>query len=382
MKIKRASLWGWLSVLLVAAAAAGQPPATDATSLADELAPRLRRAVERQKIVGLAAAIAEEDRIVYFGGFGFEDRERQIPVSEASMFRWASVSKPLTAVAAMQLVEEGRLDLDADVRVLVPDFPEKPHAISARQLLCHQGGIVHYANGPVIRTKREYTATHPFRDVVVALDTFKESPLVCEPGSRYSYTTHGYILLSAVVQRAAGEEFAALVRRRIAEPLGITTLRPDYQWEQIPDRAKGYRRVKLEDPVPSTDTDVSWKLGGGGFISNVADMARFGAGMLGTRLVKPETRKQMWTERIAADGKDTNYGLGFGVRERDGTLQVSHSGSQEKTATFLLILPEAEGGGFAVALMCNTEDTPLADLAGDLARRFIRHRVEAANSGN
>lgn len=369
-------LLGFFALVLLAICA--RAPA-QATPLAEELRTRIERALARQSIVGLAAAIAEDGRLVYAGAFGFEDRERRIPATEATMFRWASVSKPLTAVAAMQLAEDGRLDLDADVRVLVPEFPQKPWTITTRQLLCHQGGVVHYANGPVIRTKRQYADEHPFRDVINALDTFKESPLVCEPGTAHRYTTHGYILVSAVVQRAAGEPFAELVRRRIAEPLGITTLRPDEQWEDIPNRAVGYRRVKVGPPVPSTNTDVSWKLGGGGFISNASDMARFGAGLLGDRLVKPATRAAMWADQPTADGKPTGYGLGFRVDRRAGKPEISHSGAQEKTATFLLILPEAEGGGFAVAVMCNTEDTSLAELARDLADRYAHHRSSASS---
>src|SRR6185295_11395996 len=92
--------------------------------------------------------------------------------------------------------------------------------------------------------------------------------------------------------------------------------------------------------VPSTDTDVSWKLAGGGWISNAGDMARFGAGMLGTKLVDDDARVRMWTDQHDREGKPTGYGLGFGVRMREGRLIVSHSGAQEKAATMLLIRPE------------------------------------------
>jgi CubicO group peptidase (beta-lactamase class C family) len=341
-----------------------------ATELRASVAERVEREMAAQKIVGLAVGIARGQKVILTGAYGFEDREAGVKASDETMFRWASVSKPMTAVVAMQLAEAGKLDLDADVRTLVPEFSEKPSKITSRQLLTHQGGIVHYSNGPVIKTERDYGVDHPFEDVVVALDMFKDSPLVCEPGSKHSYTTHGYMLLGAVVQRAAGEEFAALVHRRIAEPMGMTTLRPDYQWEAIPHRAKGYRRGKDGEIVPSTDTDVSWKLAGGGWISSAGDMARFGSGMLGTKLVSADTRAQMWTAQPTRDGVETDYGLGFGVRERDGRLEISHSGAQEKAATFLLILPEPSGdeGGVVVAVMCNTEGSKLDGLSRDLAR--------------
>ena len=159
-------------------------------------------------------------------------RKRRSRVDPATtQFRWASISKPVTAIAALQLVEKGLLDLDADVRTYVPEFPEKDFKITARQLLCHQAGIVHYDNGKVVPTEKKYKEAHPFADVVTALDTFKESPLLSVPGEKYSYTTHGFILLSAVVQRAGKEKFADQVHTRIAKPLGMSGFRPDYEWE-------------------------------------------------------------------------------------------------------------------------------------------------------
>lgn len=353
-----------------------------------EITTRVQKEMSREKIVGLAVAVSDGQSIVYSGYFGLADREANLPVTESTMFRWASVAKPLTAVAAMQLATEGKLDLDKDVRELVPEFPAKPHVITTAQLLTHQGGIVHYGNGPVIRTERTYDQPNPFKSVILALDTFKDSPLVCEPGEKHSYTTHGYILLSAVVERAAakratgadgsvtwtGPSFAELVQQRIASPLGMTTLRPDYQWEEIPNRTAGYRGDKKKDPERSTDTDVSWKLGGGGYISTVVDMAKFGGGMLSGRLVDAETRQRMWTEQPTRDGEVTSYGLGFGIGRRDGRVLVHHSGGQEKTSTFLLMDPAAlNGRGVAVAVMCNTEGRGLGGVARDIADIVDEH---------
>ncbi|MAY06539.1 MAG: penicillin-binding protein, partial [Verrucomicrobiales bacterium] len=147
--------------------------------------------MERQQIVGFAVGIIQENRIVYLKGYGWEDREKRVPVTRNTMFRWASISKSLTALVAMQLWEKGHLELDADVRSYVPEFPDKGHKVTLRQLLSHQGGIVHYTNGPVIVTQRQYKQPNPFENVLLALDTFKESPLVNVPGEKYSYTTHG-----------------------------------------------------------------------------------------------------------------------------------------------------------------------------------------------
>jgi serine beta-lactamase-like protein LACTB, mitochondrial len=354
-----------LAILATSSVTHAQP-----SDLSAKVRARINQDIEAQKIVGLCAGIGFNGNIIAAESFGFEDREAKTAASEQTMFRWASVSKPLTAVVTMQLAKEGKLDLDADLRTLVPEFPKKPWPVTSRQLLCHQGGIVHYINGKVIKTERTYDSPHPFKDTILALDNFKESPLLSEPGTTYSYTTHGYMLVGAVAERAGKQPFAELVKVRIATPCGMTTLRPDYQWEDIPHSAIGYRKIggagNVEgEIVKSGDTDVSWKLPGGGFISTATDMARFGLGMVTGKLVDDATREQMWTRQKTRDGKETDYGLGFRVAELDGTRLIEHSGSQEKTITHLLILPDR---GVVIALMANTEGTRLGALARDLAK--------------
>ena len=195
-----------------------------------------------------------------------------------------------------------------------------------------------------------------------------------EPGEKYSYSTRGYILLSAVVKRAGGQKFAHQVRDRIAKPLKLATLQPDYQREDILNRALGYRR-RGDQVVASTDTDVSWKLGGGGFISNIDDLAKFAAGLLNHRLVKPATLQKMWTRQTTRDGKQTKYTLGFSFNHyRNGALHkwkahgtgieiIGHSGSQEKTKTRMALWPEQKLG---VVVMSNSEYANPGKLASRL----------------
>ncbi|MGD9688654.1 MAG: serine hydrolase domain-containing protein [Phycisphaerales bacterium] len=361
-------------------APAAQPPDTPAAqrTFAQRLAARCRAEMSDQRLVGLSVAIAGTRGIMHVDHFGFEDRERRIAASDRTMYRWASVSKPLTAVVAMQLARDKRLDLEADVRALVPEFPDKGRTITPRLLLTHQGGIVHYSNGPVIRTIRTYDSTHPFQDAILALDTFKDSPLVCEPGEKHSYTTHGYLLLGAVIQRAGGKPYWDLVRERVCLPLGLETLRPDYQWERIEHRAVGYVKQRDADAILSTDTDVSWKLPGGGFISTARDMALFGAGLLDERLLDAPTKAAMWTRQATRDGVKTGYALGWSIGRIGGRVTASHSGSQEKTATQLLIVPPSGSKpGFAAAVLSNTQGAELADLVRDIMKMTLDEHAGA-----
>ena len=343
--------------------------ASDLTDAVDAVA---AAAMQDQKLVGLAIALIQDGEVSYVQGYGLEDREAGVPVSEETMFRWASISKPVTAVLAMQLVDDAKLDLDANVRTLVPEFPEQSYngeqvTVTSRQLLCHQGGIVHYTNGPVIVTPREYESEHPFEDVVLALDKFRESPLVNAPGEAFSYTTHGYMLLGAAVQRAGNEKFADQAKSRVFDPLGMATMQPDYQWIEIPHRAVGYR-LRRGEPVRSTNTDVSWKLAGGGFISTVGDLARFGAGLMSEKLLPEETREKMWTRQQTASGETTGYGLGFNVARFNQQRQVGHTGAQEKTRTALFLLPDSKLG---VAIMTNSENANLRPVANEILQLLV-----------
>ena len=354
----------------------GLLPAAAATvaPLGERVDKAMRNEMAGQELIGLAVGIIQDGQIAYLKGYGLANREQRLPVTRQTMFRWASISKSLTAVAAMQLWERGDLDLKREARWYVPEFPDKGTPIRVRHLLCHQGGIVHYTNGKVIRTKRDYPVAHPFENVIYALDTFKESPLVNKPGEKYSYSTRGYMLVSAVVERAGKQKFAEQVRDRIAKPLKLATLQPDYQWENIPHRAVGYRK-RSGQVTASTNTDVSWKLGGGGFISNIDDLAKFAAGLLNHRLVKPATRQKMWTRQKTRDGKPTAYALGFSHKHyRDGTLHkwntsgtgieiVGHSGSQEKTRTWMALWPGQKLGG---VVMSNSEYANPGKLAARL----------------
>jgi serine beta-lactamase-like protein LACTB, mitochondrial len=334
-------------------------------ALADRVDAKVQTEIKRQEIVSLAVVVIDDGKIAWTKGYGFADRDKKAPVDPAlTQFRWASISKSVTAIAALQLVEKGLLDLDVDIRTYVPEFPDKGAKITARDLLRHQGGIVHYANGRVVRTERTYSTPHPFADVIVALDKFKDSPLINTPGTKYSYSTHGYILLSAVVERAGKQKFADQVTARIAKPLGMADFRPDYQWEDIPHRAAGYTRQDgvINQRPNNRVEDVSWKLGGGGFTSPTIDLARFGLGLLQRKLVSESTERLMWTinKPTIPDGADA-YGLGFFViSQPDGRTLVGHDGSQQNAKTALLLDPKARKG---IALMTSSEWVDVMNIA-------------------
>lgn len=316
--------------------------------------------VKAQGIPGLSAAVATGRQLQWTEGYGFSDLENFVPADRETVYRLGSVSKPITAAAVLQLWEQGKLDLDAPIQKYVAEFPAKKWPVTARQLLGHLGGVRHY-RGTEIESTRHYAS------LTEGLSIFKDEPLQEEPGTKYVYSTYGYSLLGCAVEEASGLRFPEYLQTQVFKPAGMSRIYVDDVQAIIPHRAQGYVKAKDGNLRNSGLADTSYKIPGGGLCSTAAELARFGAALEAGKLLKPETLKLMWTSQRTRDGKETSYGLGWGVKLRGTELLVSHGGAQQRTSTYLYLRPEK---GCAVALMCNLEGAQLAPLAerlGELA---------------
>jgi CubicO group peptidase (beta-lactamase class C family) len=167
------------------------------------------------RVPGLAVAVAVDGVVRWERAYGYADLEQCVPVTRFTMFRLASVSKPVTAIAALQLAEQRKLDLDAPIQRLVPEFPETPTPITVRQLLAHTSGIRHYRGDEAMSTRQ-------YASLASALAIFAGDSLVHPPGTAYAYSTYGYTLLGLAVERAAGQPFLEQLRTRVLEPAGVS----------------------------------------------------------------------------------------------------------------------------------------------------------------
>lgn len=309
--------------------------------------------MEKQGIPGLSVAIVTGHELRYAEGFGLSDVENKVAAGAKTVYRLASISKPVTAVAVMQLVEAGKLDLDAPVQKYVPGFPEKKWPLTSRHLLSHLGGVRHY------KAPGEINSTKHYRQLKSALEQFAKDPLLFEPGTEYKYSTYGYNLLGCVVEAASGESFPSYLQKHIFDPAGMETMQTDDVYRIIPNRAQGYRRVrgKLRN---SALADTSNKIPGGGLCSTVSDLAKFAIAMQTGLLVKPETRKEMFQPARLRDGKTVRYGFGWSLRSYKGREEVGHSGGQQRVTTWLYMVPEKKA---AVVIMSNLERAKLLGLA-------------------
>jgi CubicO group peptidase (beta-lactamase class C family) len=381
--------------------------------------PVIDQAVQRemcaQGLIGLAVGVVEDGQIVYLRGYGHEDGELRVPVeAKQTMFRWASVSKTVTGLAAAQVAVLGGVDLDANVAALVPEYvlptqvtydlnegvdgadPDwqtdpmpRGAFISLRMLVSNTSGIKHYSNGfssvgTPPASERNDPAVHT--SVFFGGPYFWDDPdhLVAVPGTAYDYSSYGFNLAGMAIERGgtgnAPTTYWEKVRDRIAVPLGMTPatalapdypptawpsgtfFQPDYEWISIPRRAVGYalETTTVDDAVVETghildvgSSDVSWKVASGGFISTVEHMALYCLGLLtSTTTITDAMRDLMWAPTDLADGTTSDYGLGFNIGTRNGRDLMAHSGFQQKARTHLYVYPD---DGTCFMVMSNSE---------------------------
>lgn len=322
------------------------PAATSLFSASESSASRAQRFCEKlrsaEKAPALCAAVWKAGSIVWSRAVGESDLEDGAPATPQTLFRIGSVSKLLTAAAAARLFERGALDLDAPIQRYVPSFPEKSGQITPRLLLGHLSGVRHYSAGEYLNSKR-YTSVG---DTLAAI---RDAPLLHAPGSKYSYSSYGFNLLGAALERAASQDFASLIRRDVLQPLGMQRTIPDDHRAILAGRARYYSLSdgRIEN---APDTDLSDRLPSGGYLSTAEELVRFGGAHLAGVYLNPATRTLMFTSQRTTEGKETGVGLGWRIGAVANRRVYHHGGDAIGGRAFILLRPD---DSMAVALTSN-----------------------------
>jgi CubicO group peptidase (beta-lactamase class C family) len=333
-----------------------------------QLGAAIARFMAANSIPGVSVAVVENGALAWAAGFGSADLENAVPATAHTLYRLASISKPITATAALLLWQQGKLDLDAPVQKYCPAFPEKDTPITTRELLGHIAGIRHYKSDS--QDDPESGNTRHFANPIQAgLDFFKNDALVAKPGSEFHYSTQGYTVVGCAMEGASGEKYADYVRKNVLTPAGMDHTVVDDRFAIIPFRARFYSKDDAGAITNADLLDSSYKIPGGGWLSSADDMAQFEVAMLADRIVTRSTRDLMWTPLKPSDGKEDRYGLGWGTGHELGILDVGHSGSQQGTSTSLKIVPERRAG---VVVLINMDGGKASDLATELMKIVLK----------
>ncbi|MBI1867068.1 MAG: serine hydrolase [Methylocystis sp.] len=355
------------------------PPELDAANLANVIDPLLSDWINKHKGPGAVVVVATREGLVFAKGYGLADIEAKRPfTADATLVRPGSISKLFTGVAVMQLVDQGKLDLDRNVEEYL-DFPiptpEGGVPVTLRRLLTHRAGFEEHAKSLFSRDREpELLGRWLARSLPLRLFPRGDVP---------AYSNYGFALAGYIVERVSGEPFAAYVARHILEPLGMSrsTFRQPLPETLAAMMAKGYRAA--DKPLPFFETIAGAPAGA--LSATGTDMARFirallnGGALDGVRILSKERLEEMTAPQ---DSTAAGYlGLAFFGTKHNGYDAIGHGGGTLAFLSDLELLP-AQGFGVFVSFdgMQTTMDTP--QIANAIAERFLPKTGEADNPGN
>ncbi|WP_084087112.1 serine hydrolase domain-containing protein [Aerolutibacter daejeonensis] len=331
--------------LALAGQACAEGSRTDAT--AARISDRLLQALaDANGVPGMGAAVVRDGTIVWRGSVGYRDVEHRQNVDRGTVFRLASVSKAITATAAAKLMEQGALDVDAPVQAMLPWLDVRWAPLTPRQLAAHTSGLPHYQPVDDARGGVHYAKV---RDAVAV---FRDRELLSSPGTRYSYSSWGYTLLSAVIEARVGIPFLDFLASRVTQGLAIG---PDATDTGNPSAARAYEFVDGK-AVPAAPHDYSYTWAGGGLGATPEALARFGGRLMAGDVVAPATfewmlRPTRLNSGSAAAERDYEVGFGWRVqRDADGDRIAHHAGVTSGARSALVLWPDRKLG---VSLLSN-----------------------------
>jgi serine beta-lactamase-like protein LACTB, mitochondrial len=302
--------------------------------------------VKTNGVPGMGAAIWRGGKIIWTGSAGFRDAEKKLLVDGDTIFRLASVSKLITAAAAARLSQDSLLDIDAPVASIVTGLPSTWNLITTRQLAAHISGLPHYQDIDASRGNTHYA------NVKSAVDVFKGRDLLFAPGTSYSYSSWGYTLLSAVVEKRAGMPFLDYVAKYITRDLEIV---PDATDSSNPVASKAYE-FENGQIKPAARHDYSYTWGGGGFGASPQAIATFGGQILQGQIISRETFAWMQQPAKLGNGlsaNESNYQVGFGWRiseNQDRERYLHHAGVTIGARSSLSLWPDRN---MSISLLSN-----------------------------
>ena len=300
---------------------ASQPKAS---AIPDKIDEYIKREMSARNVPGLAFAVVKNGRVVREGAYGLANVETGAPVRIDSIFELASVTKPITAVSVMMLVEQKKIALDDTVDKYLAGVPAPWHEITVRELLSHTSGLREYGlvkcDGSELL---DISTEQQFKDLVKSL-------LLFAPGTGTQYSDSGYFILGMLIESVTGQSYRDFLQQRILGPLGMQHTSVLDQSAIIPNRVSPYtlRKGQLKNARRAWQHELpSWY----GMWSTVEDMVKFDTALSSGMLVRPETLAHMWDPVVLKNGEKASidrslYGLGWFILSASGHRIVGHPG--------------------------------------------------------
>lgn len=317
------------------------------------LAPEIDRLIaseSRSDEPGGEILVAQKGQIVYRKAFGMANMELDVPMKENMIFFIGSLTKQMTAVAILQLMEQRKLSLQDDIRKYLPEYQVLPDTITIEHLLTHTSGIAS-TPGPAVKTSSE-------KQPLDLVDPYKNQPIEFPAGTKWSYNNANYYLLGYIVEKVSGKSYAQYMQEYIFKPAGMKNTCFCSIDTLVKNKATGYnnraneKNAILNDRIGSMITLYA----AGGIQSTAEDMFRWNQAIKSNILVKKETMARAFTSFKLKDGQDSHYGYGWHIQDIHGSLSLRHGGGVSGFVSEELYLPEEDV--FVIALFNSRSNTP------------------------
>ncbi|MCA9738775.1 MAG: serine hydrolase domain-containing protein [Gemmatimonadota bacterium] len=294
----------------------------DRTRLVAALDSAARAHVAHPMVAGVSVAVVRGADTLLLAGYGQVDLEWSVPTptDASASYEIGSVTKQFTAAAILQLVEQGKLDLDADVSEVLPEFDTHGHPVPIRRLLDHTSGIKGYTEMPVFA---ELVVKDLPRDTLVSL--VEAEPFEFEPGTAQIYNNSAYFLLGLIIEKQSGQSYEEYVAEHLFAPAGMDA---SYYCSESAVRARaahGYDGSP-DGLVRKGYLDHTWPYAAGSLCSTAGDLVRWNRALHGGRILSGASYQAMITPRPLRDGTPITYAMGLGVGERAGQRYIAHGG--------------------------------------------------------
>ena len=313
----------------------GQPSKTNAELFGK--VDKLLADIYRPNETGATALIARNGTVIYKKALGMANLELNVPMQVDNVFRIGSISKQFTAVAILQLQEQGKLGLQDDITKFIPDYPTHGYTITVEQLLNHTSGIKSYTD------MKEWDDQAQRKDFTPAalVDYFKNQPMDFSPGTKWQYNNSGYLLLGYIIEKVSGKTYPQYIVDNIFKPLGMTN---SYYGDHLPiikNRVSGYEPAK--DGVANTDfLSMTQPYAAGSLLSTVEDLFKWHQAVHSYKLVKKEILDKAFISSKLVNGKATNYGYGWFMGNLLGSATIEHGGGINGSLTNAIYLPKED----------------------------------------
>ncbi len=311
---------------------------------------------------GATALVARKGQIIYKKAFGMANLEYNIPMQVDNVFRIGSITKQFTAVAILQLMEQGKLNLQDDITKFIPDYPTHGHKITIENLLTHTSGIQSYTGMKDFKNKSSLDL-----QPTELIDYFKKEPMEFAPGTQFKYNNSGYFLLGYIIEKVSGKTYPQYIEENFFKPLGMTNSLYGSDSKIIKNRAGAYAKDSTGF-INAHYLSMNLPYSGGSIQSTVEDLFKWHQAVHAGKLLKKESLDKAFTNYKLNNGKETGYGYGWFLSNVQEQPSIEHGGGINGFRTQSIYLPK---DNVFVAVFSNCYCNPPVIIAAKIAALTI-----------